>query len=360
VNVALSSIGSSFSTAGARIQLFSGTCGNFTSLACVSGNTATLALSTNTISGLKLEIGKAYYVRVYSPTALPTTGIWTYNICVTDVSARIDYSRSYINVTKGTAGGVVEVGDTLEMRATFVIRAKTVDSLSFVDTLYNTRGLRLVPGSLALRTNEGKVYGNTTGGVPSPFTDALDTDAGWRYTSGLDTVIRINFGTGATNARRGQLSNTSRPSFYSSTCIVMATYRVVVYAPYNSTINFKTGALTYRDPTTDAVGAVNTVTFAANQLIVYRSPGLCPNAVSATNTLGAEFNGTFGTPGAAPLARNRGTSPYTSYMYTPFTSAGGPQDYYYGIANNTSQVYTTINTWGKPDNASRAFSTCGT
>ncbi|HET7898281.1 MAG TPA: hypothetical protein VFL47_11435, partial [Flavisolibacter sp.] len=64
----------------------------------------------------------------------------------------------------------------------------------------------------------------------------------------------------------------------------------------------------------------------------------------------AEWNGTFGAPtGSAPLARNRGTSPYTSYLYAPFNAAGGPQDYYYGITNNTSSKFTTVNTWDKPD-----------
>jgi trimeric autotransporter adhesin len=84
---------------------------------------------------------------------------------------------------------------------------------------------------------------------------------------------------------------------------------------------------------------------------VYNSPGLCPNAVSATNALGAESNGTFGTPSGTPLARNRGTTPYigTGYTYMPFTATGGPNDYFYGIANNTSQTFTTVNTWLKPD-----------
>jgi hypothetical protein len=131
----------------------------------------------------------------------------------------------------------------------------------------------------------------------------------------------------------------------------MATYRVVVYAPYNNKINFKTGVVTYRDPATSTYTAA---TFLVNNLIVYNSPGLCPNAVSATNALGAESNGTFGLPaGNTPLSRNRGTTPYigTGYTYKAFSANGtGPNDFYYGIANNTTGTFTTVNTSLKPDN----------
>ena len=32
---------------------------------------------------------------------------------------KIDYGKSYINVTKGSTGGTIEPGDILEIRATF-------------------------------------------------------------------------------------------------------------------------------------------------------------------------------------------------------------------------------------------------
>jgi len=307
------------------VQLFSGTCGTLASVAC----------GTTSINATGLSIGATYFVRVSNiGSAVNSSG--DFNICVTHPAPsipNIDYSKSYINVTKGSTGGTVNPGDTLEMRATLVIRSGSADSLSFTDTLFNTNGLRLVPGSIALRTNEGKIYGSNS------FTDAFDSDAGWTTMNGLDTIVHINFGAGASSSKRGSLSNTSRPSVFGSTCIIMATYRVVVYAPYNAKVNFKTGALTFRTST------MNTITFAPNNLIVYESPGLCPNAVSATNAVGAENNGTFGTA----LAQNRSASPYTTYVYSMFSNAGGPQDYYYGIANNTSSKYTAVTTWPKPD-----------
>ncbi|MGZ3987896.1 MAG: T9SS type A sorting domain-containing protein [Flavisolibacter sp.] len=332
-NVALSGVAADITSP--QIQLFSGSCGSLTSLAC----------GTTSLITPGLTVGTTYYIRVSNNGSSPsTTG--TFSICVTaPVQATYDISRTYINVTKGSTGGTVNPGDTLEMRAIIDISTKSLDSLSFIDTLYNTKGLRLVPGSISWRTNEGKIYGN--GG--SAFTDAMDNDQGGYYTNGLDTIIRINIGTGSSGTARGQLSSTSYPRVFGSPCMIMATYRVVVYAPYNTKINFKTGAFTFRDPATTIL---TNFKFPTNNLMVYQSPGLCPNAVSATNALGAEYNGTFGTPAApAPLARNRGTTPYigTGYAYKIFSTAGGPNDYYYGIANNTSSAFTTQTTYAKPD-----------
>ena len=271
---------------------------------------------------------------------------WTFKICITDPSpATYDYSKSYVNITRGTGGGTINPGDTLEIRATLVIRSSTLDSLAFLDTLHNNGGIRLVPSTIILRTNEGKIY--------KSFTDASGDDAGYRYTNGLDTIIRINIGTGASSSARGSLANTSKPSIFGSSCIIMATYRVVVYGAYNSTINVGGGKIMIRDAGT---GVASNLSLSQRSAIIYSSPGLCPNAVSATNAIGGDYNGTFGTPATgAPLARNRGTSTNVpSYIYKIFSSAGGPNDYYYGIANNTSATYSTTTTLAKPD-AHRVF-----
>lgn len=330
--ILMTGIGSNFTFP--KLQLLAGSCGGFTSLAC-----------SNTVSGSEvinasgLAIGSTYYVRVFSaaPTGSAPATAGGFSICVVNAS-RIETSRSYVNVSKGSNGGTVDYLDTLEIRSTLVIRNNFADSLSFRDTLYNGKGVRLVPGSLCLRTNEGKVY--------KPYSDAYDADAGHRYAAGLDTVIRMNIGTGATATARGRLNNSSKPSFYGGTCIVMATYRVVVYYGYGRKINFRSGSVTYRD---GATGAMYNAGFPDDSLIVYSSPGLCPTSVSVANAIGVESNGTFGIPATgAPLARNRTPSAYTNYTYQLFSASGGPNDYYYGVANNTSAVYTTLNTWNKP------------
>lgn len=333
-----------------RLQLFgTSSCTvatlNANSLACASGtNTTTLSINTaSTPGGAGLTVGATYLIRVFTTSTVvsPSTA-WTFNICVTDPlpAGAIDYSKSYINVTKGTSGGSVEPGDILEIRATFVVTAGTVDSLAYYDTLFRTRGFRIVASNIATKTNEGKTYAS--------FTDAVSTDAGDYRVTGSDTAIRINIGLGASGSARGRLMNTSRPSFYGGTCIIMATYRVQVYAAYGTKIRWGGGKFTYRDIVT---GVLSSIAFKNDSLMVYNSPGLCPNAVSATNAVGVESNGSFGTPATgAPLARNRGTSTYVpGYIYNTFTSAGGPQDYYYGIANNTSARFSISQTLAKPD-----------
>ncbi len=266
-------------------------------------------------------------------------------------SAIIDYGKTYVNITDGTIGGTINPGDVLEIRATLVVKQnssgqhRAIDSVAFYDTLSPGLGLGLLPDSIALRTNEGKLY--------KPFTDInTDQDAGWYTTAGLgtDTTIQINMGIGASRAARGIIRSSSRPSFYTNTCIIMATYRVVVNKGYGTKINFGGGAFAYRDSVTGAFYKIN---FPNDSLIVYNSPGECPDAISATNVLGDEFNGTFGAPAVSAGSQNRGTSPNTNYTYATF-GANSPQDYYYGVANNTSATNAIVQTVPK-GHASRVF-----
>lgn len=245
----------------------------------------------------------------------------------------VDFGKSYINVTKGLNGGTLETGDTLEIRATFVVRSGTVDSCGYFDAV--PAGTVYVPGTIRVLTNEGKIY--------KQFTDAISDDEGW--ISG--TNIRINLGfnqasSPATRYRRGRVANTHRPSFYNSSCIMVASFRVRVTAAFGSTISTGGGSMTYR------IGSnpIQTFTFSNNIVAIYRNYGICSNTIG-TNALGTEFNGTFG----SGRPRNRGASANVppSYTYNTFTT-NSPQDYFYGIANNTStQTYTTSNAWPKPD-----------
>src|SRR6185436_16282844 len=175
--------------------------------------------------------------------------------------------------------------------------------------------------------------------------DAYDSDAGWYTVNGCDTIIQMNLGPTASSAYRGSLANNSRPSVYGSTCIIMATYRVQVYSTYNQKINWGGGAFTYKDGSN-----MKLASFRNDSLVVYVSPGLCSSSLSSNNQVGIETNGTFGAAsGSTPLVRNRAVSTAVpSYTYKPFTvNSGGPNDYFYGIPNNTSSTFTTINTYNK-------------
>lgn len=257
-----------------------------------------------------------------------------------------DFGKSYINVTKGLNGGTVEPGDTLEIRASFVVRSGTFDSCSYSDAI--PAGTTYIPNTIRVLTNEGKIY--------KQFSDARTDDAGWI----TGTAIRINLGYTATNSatafRRGRVANNNKPSFYGSACIMIASFRIHVTAAFNSNIATGGGSMTYKNASSSG-NPVLTFTFPVNTVRVYQNFGICANSVGA-NALGTETNGTFG----SGRPRNRGTSANVppGYTYAIFTN-GGPNDYSYGIANNTSTVnaYTTSNAWPKPDGASptrRVFS----
>ena len=254
-------------------------------------------------------------------------------------SQTLDYGKSYINVTKGTTGGTIEPNDILEIRATFVVRTGTLDSCAFYDTI--RAGTTYIPNSMAILTNEGKVY--------KPFTDPLNlTDCGWfDGTVGLG-VVRIHLGfvaanNPATGFRRGQIRNTHRPNVFGA-CVMVCSYRVRVTAPLGSQIALGGGGITYRV----GLNPIQKIVYPGNLVAVYRNSGICANAIGV-NALGTEFNGTFG----SGRNRNRGTSGNVppSYVYNMFTTSG-PGDYYYGVANNTSTetAYSTSNAWAKPDN----------
>jgi hypothetical protein len=252
----------------------------------------------------------------------------------------IDFGKSYINVTKGTSGGTVEPGDILEIRSSIVVRSGTYDSCGYFDAV--PTGTSYIPGTIRVLTNEGKVF--------RQFTDAPGDDAGW--ISGSNIRINLGYGTAtkvATAYRRGRIVNTDKPSFYGSTCIMIASFQVQVTAAYGSTLSLGGGSMTYKP----SFSSLRSFTYPGRTVAVFNNYGICPNAVGA-NSIGTEFNGTFG----SGQPRNRGTSANvpTGYTYNIFTS-GTPNDYYYGIPNNTSinTGYTTSNAWPKPDNTHRVF-----
>ncbi|MEO5681217.1 MAG: T9SS type A sorting domain-containing protein [Chitinophagaceae bacterium] len=248
----------------------------------------------------------------------------------------VDYGKSYINVTKGNNGGTMEPGDTLQIRATFVVKSGTLDSCAFFDNI--APGATYIPGSLAILTNEGKIY--------KSFTDVAGDDCG--KITGTAVAINLGYNTSAGKQasafRRGQIKNSDKPSFYGGTCILVASYKIKITAALGSQINVGGGFVTYKN----GAAAITSSFFPSNTVAVFTNYGLCSNSTGA-NALGTEFNGTFG----AGKNKNRGASANVppSYTYATFAS-NNPNDYYYGISNNTSTAgagYSIVNSWPKPD-----------
>ena len=247
-----------------------------------------------------------------------------------------DFGKSYVNITKGLSGGTIEPGDILEIRATFVVGGTGfADSCAYFDVI--PANTTYISGSLAILTNEGKVF--------KSFTDIPGDDAG--YVFGSNVRINLGFKTApvATAFRRGRISYNDKPSFYGSTCIMVASYRVQVSGVYGNKISLGGGSISYRP---NGNGIVISNLFPADSVMVFNNLGICTNT-SGTNAILSEFGGTFG----SGKAKNRTPSGKVSANYTyAMFGANSPQDYYYAISNNTSTGgvgYTTLNTWPIPD-----------
>ena len=205
---------------------------------------------------------------------------------------KIDYGKSYVNLTKGATGGTIEPGDILEVRATFVVGGSVandyVDSCAYFDII--PANTSYIPGSLAILTNEGLVY--------KTFTDANGDDAGG--ITGANVRINLGFKNAptATATRRGRITYNDKPSFFGATCIMVASYRVQVTGAYGSQVNLGGGTISYYPFGT----SITSITFPVDSVMIFKNLGICPN--SSNNTITSEFGGTFG----SGKAKNRGPS----------------------------------------------------
>ena len=256
---------------------------------------------------------------------------------------KIDYGKSYVNLTKGGTGGTIEPGDILEVRATFVLGGSGVndyaDSCGYFDVV--PANTAYIPGTLAILTNEGKVY--------KTFTDAPGDDAGW--INGANVRINLGYKNApiATATQRGRVTYNDKPSFYGSTCILIATFHVQVTGGYGAKVNLGSGIITYLPRGL----SLTTILFPTDSVMISKNLSICPN--SSSNTITSEFAGTFGS--GKPKNRVASSKISNNYTYNVF-GPSTPNDYYYNISNNTSiggAGYTTLDTWPIPNPAHRVF-----
>lgn len=240
---------------------------------------------------------------------------------------RVDIGKSFANMSKLKTGGTYNPGDTIEIRVTFaVIRQTTytaVDSVQVFDQV--PAKTTYIPGSMRVATNEGLTF-------KGPFTEAADTDPG-RNVGGN---IIINLGNKANGTRGGRIrSDTSRPSFFNSHCIMMAVYRVRINptANYGDTIKV-TGSVRYKMVTPN--NGWFTVNFSEYRIVLFPNNGYCPNGADVSAT--SDFGGTFGNGNTLNRSAALGFS--TSYVKQDITT-GAPNDYYYSIVKNSSPSSST-------------------
>ncbi len=235
---------------------------------------------------------------------------------------RVDLGKSFANMSKLKTGGTFNPGDTVEIRVTIaVIRQGSFTALDSVQVFDQVPAkTTYIPGSMRVATNEGITY-------QGPFTEAIDTDPG-RNVAGN---IIINLGNKANGTRGGRIrSDTSRPSFYGSHCIMMACYKVRINpgASYGDTIKVG-GSVRYK--MVSPITAWYSVAFPTYNIKLFVNSGYCPNGSDVSSA--SDFGGTFGNGTVPNRAAPLGFA--TTYIKQNI-STGQPQDYNYAIVKNSS------------------------
>ena len=269
--------------------------------------------------------------------------------------------NSYVNVSKNATGGVVQTGDTLEIRTTYFFAGSYNSGSS--NTLYEVRYFDNVPlktamitsaaESLRLITNEGVTF--------RKYTLAANDDPA-SYTSSPPAgqyQIRINIGqhnlasgapgipaaasagtltniTGAGNVRIGSGNTMYKPQLFGGLLITTA-FRVRVTGAAGDTVVLGAGKFIYRKTST---GTDTTISSDPYKIYIAdnNSSGLCANALGLN--LASESGGTFGTGNQ----QNRLAGPtffIPDYDYRVLNRSNGIGDGNYSFVNNLSQTNNT-------------------
>ncbi len=273
-------------------------------------------------------------------------------------NAPVNFGNSYVNVSKKTAGGPVQPGDTLEIRTTFSISGTyrgngQVYKIRYFDNLPTHTSVLATDTFLRLVSNEGLTVRQYTqnpadadagalvlvpafprhyqvrinmGGAPFAAAPTAPAALGGDYMNIANTV-------GASDLK----GNSNFPKFGGST-LVSTSFRVVVTGTYGDTITVGAGMIVFR---TSAAGLVDT-TLNANQYKILISPPVTLCSTTTGTNFAAEFGGTFG----HGVGRNRSTGPtflIPNYTYLPASGTGSIiGDGYYAIVNNISPTSSTF------------------
>ena len=242
---------------------------------------------------------------------------------------KLQFSYSYINLSRNSGGGTLEQGDTIEVHALVKVNS-TTNNFYYIDTIRT--GTQYINKSLKLITNEGILF-------RGPYTNAALDDPGIYDVSGGIPRIRVNLGTGAANPNSGianfgvttgggTVTPGTVPKFYGTTLFIVA-YQLLITANYGDTIHL-TGNYYL-----DTSGIKRNFRFDYAGIKIIKNQALCTNFSGAGFTADSSFK--------SGNTQNR-VLPATVPGYSKVNmGANAPQDNYYAIANNTSANGTTNN-----------------
>ncbi|MEI9811097.1 MAG: hypothetical protein WDO16_26215 [Bacteroidota bacterium] len=251
----------------------------------------------------------------------------------------VRFGNSYVNISKKTTGGVVQPGDTLEIRMTINHTvATTMTNLRFVDNIPTKTTMLTGAGNfLKVITNEGLTY--------KQYTTAADSDPGTYLPSPLPANqfnIRMNLGFGTSNpgtppdntatnitTTNGSMLNTNRPTVFGNALLFAVAYRVKVTGVVGDTIVLSPARFIYRTGGSDV-----TLTATSYKILISNPLSLCTNSIGLNNAV--EVGGTFGTG----TGLNRGTdltTPIPGYSFAnDVNTYNHLGDGRYAIVNNIS------------------------
>ena len=230
----------------------------------------------------------------------------------------VDIGKSFVNISKLATGGTFNPNDIIEIRVTFAVSNVAPSQITAVQ-VFDT-----VPAKTTYIANSTRIATNEAITYKGPFSDAVDADGG----SCVGGNVLINLGTGATGVAGGTIKNTDKPSFYGGTCILVACYRIQINAAasYGDTIKIG-GKAVYK-----ISGVTTTRNFPLYQIVLTQlNLNACSNGESTSSA--SDSLGTF----ASGIVQNRAAALGFATSYTKQNlSTGGPQDYNYAVANNSS------------------------
>ncbi len=322
-----------------RLQLFSGNCTSLTSIQCVNGGGG-----TQSIAATGLTIGTTYYIRVFSSSTTAPTTLGDFSICVRTAATNIPprYGNSYVNISKQTTGGVVEQGDTLEIRMAVYYQGTT--------NLYRPRYLDSLPTNTAMVTtgpsanirvisNEGVAQQTYTlaGGddaatfVPTPAAGTyhirMNLGFGAGFLGGVPTANTLT-DLGGTASSRMVSSDYPRAS---GALLFATAFRVRVTGAPGQVIRLGTGKFIYR--VGSAAGTELTLNAVPYEILISTPQSLCANATGLNDA--EEFSGTFGH--GTELARTSDLRyPIDGYTFVTPSQNQAIGDGQYGIVKNMS------------------------
>lgn len=319
------------------VEIFSGACGALTSIVCA----ATTATATT------LTAGSTYYVRIYSTTPPIPNGNARFNICVTSTDLpSVRFGNSYVNITKKTTGGVVEPGDTLEIRMTINHTSGTIYRPRYVDNIpTHTSMITGAKNFMGVITNEGLVY--------RQFTLAGADDAGTYLASPPSGQYNIRMNLAFGGSLPGiPVNNTSTESASASNASIVAAsdrprggggmlfataFRVVASGTFGDTISLNAGQFIYQ--TTNG-GPDVTLTSTPYKILITKPLNLCSNSIGINNA--GENGGTFGSGNTLTRSTDL-TTPISGYSFindvTLYNTVG---DGRYSIVKNLSPINGTM------------------